>query len=123
MLRVKLWVVLVREFGPMMIKLDLSQLSWRKLAYIQVFNFRKAFFQSGGGCCDGFGGDLDLNSTAMKAETMTVDNIAKSEDVEDEEERAKHRTPGDTLGQRDNEGETVVDMDKMSVGKVRCEPG
>lgn len=87
----------------MMIKLDLSQLSWRKLACIQVFNFRKALFQCGGGCCvDGFGGDLDLNSIAMKAETMTVDDIAKSEDVEDEEESAKHRTPGDTLEQRGN---------------------
>ena len=52
-------------------------------------------------------------------ETMAADDVTKGKHVEVEEEGAKHRTLGDTLGDKDSVGFAVVNVDVLvSVGEV-----
>ena len=67
---------------------------------------------------------LDVISVAVKAETMVAYDTAKGQHVQDEEERTKHRTLGDALGQRSSGGGAVVYVDELlSVCEIRFEPG
>ena len=64
------------------------------------FNFCETVAEGGvGGVGDGLGGDvqLDIVGVTVKMESMLTDDMAKGEDVEDEEEGTKHRPLGDTL--------------------------
>lgn len=66
---------------------------------------------------------LDVVSVAMKTESMMTDDIAKRKNIEDKEERTKHRTLGDTLRERGNRGGAAVDMDELlPVCEVGLEP-
>ena len=50
--------------------------------------------------------------------------VTKGEQVQDEEEGAKNRTLGDTLGEGSSGEFAVVDVDELvSVGEVGSEPG
>lgn len=52
-------------------------------------------------------------------DTRATDDLAKGEEVDDEEERTKHRTLGDALGQGSSCGGAVVDIDELfSVSEV-----
>ena len=51
---------------------------------------------------------MDLAAVAAEVETMTTYDVTKGEYVEDEQERAKHRALGDTLGQRSGGGGAVL---------------
>jgi len=63
--------------------------------------------------------ELNIISIAVKVETMVADDIAKGEQVNYEEERTKHRTLGDALGQRSNGGGAVVYVDELlSVSEI-----
>ena len=64
---------------------------------------------------DGFGGYVQLNvvSVTVKMETMVMNNLTKGEEVEDEEERTKHRTLGDSLAQGSCVGGAVVDENEL----------
>ena len=58
-----------------------------------IFNFCETVAEGG------VGGDvqLDIVGVTVKMESMLTDDLAKGEDVEDEEEGTKHRPLGDTL--------------------------
>lgn len=74
---------------------------------------------SGGG--DGVGRDvkLDVIGVTVEMETMVANDTAKREQVEYEEERTKHRTLRDALGQRNSGGGAVVDVDELlSVSEI-----
>lgn len=73
-----------------------------------------------GGVGDGFGGDVQLAvvGVAVELEDMTMDDLAKGEHVEDEEEGTKHQPLRDTLGQGSGGGGAVVYTDELvSVGE------
>lgn len=69
---------------------------------------------------DGFGGDVELDviGVAVEVETMTMYDITMWEDVENEQERTKHRTLGDALGQGSGGGGVVVDADKLLTSDI-----
>lgn len=73
----------------------------------------------------GCGGDVKLNvvSITMKTETMMTDDITKGKNVEDKEERTKHRTLGNTLRERGYGGGAAVDVDELlPICEVGLEP-
>lgn len=63
----------------------------------------------------GRGGNVKLNviGVTVKTETMTTDDVTEGKDVEDEEERTKHRTLGNTLWQGGYGGGAAVDVDEL----------
>ena len=62
---------------------------------------------------------MDVVSVAVEMDTRATDDLAKGEEVDDEEERTKHRTLGDALGQGSSCGGAVVDVDELfSVSEV-----
>ena len=56
---------------------------------------------------------MDLAAVAVEVETMTTYDVTKWEHVEDEQERAKHRALGNTLGQKKGGGGAVVGVDEL----------
>lgn len=64
---------------------------------------------------DGFGGyvNLDVVSITVETEAVAMDNLTEREEVEDEEERAKHGALWDALGQGGSRGRAVVDENKL----------
>ena len=66
---------------------------------------------------------MDVIGIAVEQKAVTVDDVAKGEHVEDEEEGTKHRPLGDTLGQRSSGGGAVVyAYELMSVGEIGVDP-
>lgn len=106
MVRQKLSVVLVSDLGPMH----------------PGSNFSEAVCQGGVGCCgDGFWGDvnLDIVCKTVEMETMLADDVTEGEHVENEQERTKHRTLGDALGQKNSGGGAVKNNDELLfVGEI-----
>ena len=79
-----------------------------------------------GGGGDGCGGEVELCvvGVAVEMEAMAAEDLTKGKDVEDKQERAKHRALGDTVGDRGCDGVAVVYGDElMSVREVGREPG
>ena len=79
---------------------DLSQFSCRQFLCIHFFYFCETVAECGEGSVgDGFGGDvkLDVVGVAVKLESIMMDDFAKGEHVEDEEEGTKYRSLGDAL--------------------------
>ena len=79
-----------------------------------------------GGRSDGLGGNVKLGviGIAVKVETVVAYDVSKGKHVEDEEEGAKHRTLGNTLGDWGCVGLGFVYADELvAVGEVRFEPG
>ena len=75
---------------------------------------------------DGFGGDVELDviCIAVEVEAMALDDLTEGEEVENEEERTKHRPLRNTLGQGGSRGGAVVGEDELlSIGEVGVEPG
>ena len=80
------------------------------------FDFSEAVGQSGVSySSDGFSThvELDVVAIAVEMETMMTDDVTKEKHVEDEKERTKHQTLGDTLGQRSVGGGAIIDADEL----------
>ena len=74
-----------------------------------------------GVCGDGFGGEVQLRvvGVAVEVDTVAAKDLSKGEDIQYEEEGAKHRALGDTVSDRGCDGFAMVDGNElMSVGEV-----
>ena len=78
------------------------------------------------GSGDGFGGKVQLRVVGITVEVnaMAAQDMSKGEDVQYEEEGAKHRALGDTVCNKGCDGFAIVyGNELMSVREVGGEPG
>ena len=68
-----------------------------------------------GGSGDGFGWEVQLCiiGVAVEVEAMAAEDLSKGENVYDEEEGAKHRALGDTVGYGGGGGFRVVNRNEL----------
>ena len=95
-----------------MIKIsDLLQLSFRKFLCIHPNVHWASVEGRVGGSSDGLGGEVELSivGITVNLEAMAAEDLSKWEHVQDEGKGTKHRTLGDSMGDRNYGRFAVVD--------------